>query len=156
MKSKGFSSIVTKDIDNHSGESLWRKYRDIKAFVINEISDIYASCMPPPSGISMEEIFIKTRYKFIFLFNYRLINLVVTLCTTNVTPFYQLGRKLLFQRLEEKKKEKVSKKKANELNKEGDVVELKQFDEKWFPTEWAVFLTYGIASSKPESAFFIE
>ena len=46
MKSKGFSSIVTKDIDNHSGESLWRKYRDIKAFVINEISDIYASCMP--------------------------------------------------------------------------------------------------------------
>ena len=156
MKSKGFSSIVTKDIDNHSGESLWRKYRDIKAFVINEISDIYASCMPPPSGISMEEIFIKTRYKFIFLFNYRLINLVVTLCTTNVTPFYQLGRKLLFQRLEEKKKEKVSKKKANELNKEGDVVELKPFDEKWFPTEWAVFLTYGIASSKPESAFFIE
>ena len=156
MKSKGFSSIVTKDIDIHSGESLWRKYRDIKAFVINEISDIYASCMPPPSGISIEEILIKTRYKFKLLFNYRLINLVVILCTTNLKPLYQLGRRLLFQRLEEKKKERVRKKKANELNKEGEVLEVKAFDEKWFPTEWAVFLTYGIASSKPESAFFIE
>ena len=112
--------------------------------------------MPPPSGISIEEILIKTRYKFKLLFNYRLINLVVILCTTNLKPLYQLGRRLLFQRLEEKKKERVTKKKANELNKEGEVLEVKAFDEKWFPTEWAVFLTYGIASSKPESAFFIE
>ena len=51
----------------------------------------------------------------------------------NVTSLYQLGRKLLFQRLEEKKKEKVTKKKANDLNKEGEVLELKAFDVKWFP-----------------------
>ena len=56
MKSKGFSSIIAKDIDIHSGESLWRKYRDINAFVIN------ASCMLPPSGISKDEcdIFVST------------------------------------------------------------------------------------------------
>ena len=61
LKSKGFSSSLTKEEDLHSGESLWRKFRDIKSFVVNEISHAYSKCMPPPSGVSIEEVLIKTR-----------------------------------------------------------------------------------------------
>ena len=60
-KSRGFSSAVSKEGDLHSGDSLWRKYREIKSFVVNDISDIFARNMPPPSGLSLEDNLLRTR-----------------------------------------------------------------------------------------------
>ena len=46
------------------GDTLWRKFKEIKAVIINEFSAIYSRNLPggqPPSGISYEEILDKTR-----------------------------------------------------------------------------------------------
>ena len=51
--------------DEHSGQSLWRKYAEIKKYVVNQITPIYAKLLGPDgklaSGISMEEVLFKTR-----------------------------------------------------------------------------------------------
>ena len=61
LKSRGFSSPVTKGGDLHTGVSLWRKYREIKSFIINDISDILAWNMHPPSGLPLDDMFLRTR-----------------------------------------------------------------------------------------------
>lgn len=51
--------------DEHTGQSLWRKYADIKKYVINSITPFYHKCLGKdgliPSGKSKEEILLKTR-----------------------------------------------------------------------------------------------
>ena len=54
-KSRGFSSAVSKEGDLHTGD------REIESFVVNDISDIFARNMPPPSGLSKEDILLRTR-----------------------------------------------------------------------------------------------
>ena len=54
-KSRGFSSAVSKEGDLHTGD------REIESFVVNDISDIFARNMPPPSGLSLEDILLRTR-----------------------------------------------------------------------------------------------
>jgi hypothetical protein len=33
---------------------------------------------------------------------------------------------------------------------------MKDFTADWYPQEWEVFLLYGVASEKPDKAFYIE
>ena len=51
--------------DEHDGISLWRKFADIKRYVIYQITPIYVKCLGKdgliPSGKSKEEILLKTR-----------------------------------------------------------------------------------------------
>ena len=45
------------------GDTLWRKFKDIKSVIINDLSVVYATNLPggqPPSGISYQEILDKT------------------------------------------------------------------------------------------------
>ena len=45
------------------GEFLWRKFKDVKAIIVNDFSALYASNLTggqPPSGISYQEILDKT------------------------------------------------------------------------------------------------
>ena len=48
----------------HTGSSIWRKYNEIRRYVINDISFAYSRKMPggqPPSGKSYEEILTQVR-----------------------------------------------------------------------------------------------
>ena len=48
----------------HTGVTVWRKYNEIRRFVINEISFIYSRKLPrgqPPSGKIYDEILIQVR-----------------------------------------------------------------------------------------------
>ena len=50
--------------DMHTGASVWRKYNEIRRFVINEISYVYSRMLPrgmPPSGKSYDEILLAVR-----------------------------------------------------------------------------------------------
>lgn len=106
--------------DEHDGISLWRKFADIKRYVINQITPIYLKCLGKdgliPSGKSKEEILLKTR-------------------------------QLLFQSEQDTAKSKSK-------NPRGYV--MKDFTADWYPQEWEVFLLYGVASEKPDKAFYIE
>ena len=49
------------------GESLRRKFKDIKTIVTNDFSSMYARNLPggrPPSGKSVEDILLSTRHVF--------------------------------------------------------------------------------------------
>ena len=87
MRSKNFIARICKTEDLHTGtryeisfyfvasnrntlfrlclgDTLWRKFKDIKAVIINDLSAVYATNLPggqPPSGISYQEILDKTR-----------------------------------------------------------------------------------------------
>lgn len=53
--------------DEHTGMTLWRKYAEIKKYIVNQITPIYAKQMGKdghlPSGISREEVLLVTREK---------------------------------------------------------------------------------------------
>lgn len=51
--------------DEHDGMSLWRKFADIKKYIINQLTPCYFKCLGKdgliPSGKSKEEILLRTR-----------------------------------------------------------------------------------------------
>lgn len=68
-RSKNYIVKVCKDDDYHDGESIWRKFGEIKRIVINDFTELYMKNLPGgqlPSGISKAEIIEKTR-KDVFL-----------------------------------------------------------------------------------------
>ena len=56
-------SVTT--VDEHDGMSLWRKFGDIKKYILNSLTPCYSKCLGKdgriPSGKSKEEILVKTR-----------------------------------------------------------------------------------------------
>jgi hypothetical protein len=56
---------TVQSCDEHTGMSLWRKYADIKKYIVNQITPFYFKCHGKdgllPSGISKEEVLLKTR-----------------------------------------------------------------------------------------------
>ena len=64
LRSKNFLGRTCLDSDLHTGDSLWRKFAEIKKIISNDFTDIYLKFLPggqPPSGLSMEDILEKTR-----------------------------------------------------------------------------------------------
>ena len=64
LRSKNFLGRTCLDSDLHTGDSLWRKYAEIKKIICNDFTDLYSKFLlggQPPSGLSMEDILEKTR-----------------------------------------------------------------------------------------------
>ena len=64
LRSKNFLGRTCLDSDLHTGDSLWRKYAEIKKIICNDFTDIYQKFTPggqPPSGLSLEDVLEKTR-----------------------------------------------------------------------------------------------
>ena len=69
LRSKNYVVKVCKEDDYHDGESVWRKFGEIKRVVVNDFTELYMKNLPGgqlPSGKSKEEIIEKTR-KDVFL-----------------------------------------------------------------------------------------
>ena len=69
LRSKNYIVKVCKIDDYHDGESIWRKFGEIKRVVVNDFTDLYMKNLPGgqlPSGKSKMEIIEKTR-KDVFL-----------------------------------------------------------------------------------------
>lgn len=69
LRSKNYVVKVCKVDDYHDGESVWRKFGEIKRVVVNDFTELYMKNLPGgqlPSGKSKEEIVEKTR-KDVFL-----------------------------------------------------------------------------------------
>jgi hypothetical protein len=114
LRSKNFLVTVDKlkATDLHTGSSLWRKFKELRLFLMNELSPMLAKRLPggqPPSGKTMAEILVAVR------------------------------------------KEAWDNAELKNAKSEGDVK--KPFDINWYPQEWEVFTTYGIASLNPADAF---
>jgi hypothetical protein len=59
MRTKNFLNATCKPTDMHTGESIWRKFKDIRRYIANDINPAYNQRLPGgqlPSGKSMEEI----------------------------------------------------------------------------------------------------
>ena len=69
LRSKNFVVKVCKPDDYHDGESIWRKFGEIKRVIVNDFTELYVKNLPGgqlPSGKSKAEIIEKTR-KDVFL-----------------------------------------------------------------------------------------
>ena len=64
LRSKNFIVKVCKPDDYHDGESIWRKFGEIKRIIVNDFTELYMKNLPGgqlPSGKSKIEIIEKTR-----------------------------------------------------------------------------------------------
>lgn len=64
LRSKNFLAKTCSLDDYHTGESIWRKFADIKKVICNDFTDLYHLQMPggiPPSGVSFAEVLNRTR-----------------------------------------------------------------------------------------------
>ena len=64
LRSKNFLRQTCLDADLHTGDSLWRKFAEIKKIICNDFTDLYVKFLPggqPPSGLSLEDVLEKTR-----------------------------------------------------------------------------------------------
>ena len=64
LRSNNFLIRSCEPKDLHTGDSLWRKYAEIKRVVVNDFTDLYNSFIPcgqPPSGLSLEDVVYNTR-----------------------------------------------------------------------------------------------
>jgi hypothetical protein len=58
MRTKNFLNPTCKPTDMHTGESIWRKFKDIRRYIANEMNSAFSLRLPGgqlPSGKSMEE-----------------------------------------------------------------------------------------------------
>jgi hypothetical protein len=58
MRTKNFLSPTCKPTDMHTGESIWRKFKDIRRYIGNEMNSAFSLRLPGgqlPSGKSLEE-----------------------------------------------------------------------------------------------------
>lgn len=64
MRTKNFLNPTCKPSDMHTGESIWRKFKDIRRYIANDMNAAYSRRLPGgqlPSGKSMEEILHQVR-----------------------------------------------------------------------------------------------
>lgn len=67
LRSKNFVVKVCKPDDYHDGESVWRKFGEIKRVVVNDITNLYMKNLPGgqlPSGKSKSEMIEQTRKEY--------------------------------------------------------------------------------------------
>lgn len=64
LRTKNFLQSSCKPCDMHTGESIWRKFKDIRRYMANEMGPAYSRRLPGgqiPSGKSMEEMLLLVR-----------------------------------------------------------------------------------------------
>ena len=64
LRSKNFTARSCSSSDLHDGESVWRKFGEIKKVISNVFTHVYNSKMPggiPPSGFSTADVLERTR-----------------------------------------------------------------------------------------------
>ena len=66
MRTKNFLNPSCKPSDAHIGESVWRKFKDIRRYIANEMNSVFTQCLPGdqlPSGKSMENILLLVYFR---------------------------------------------------------------------------------------------
>ena len=64
MRTKNFVNPSCKPSDMHTGDSVWRKFKDIRRYIANEMNSVFTQRLPGgqlPSGKSMEDILLLVR-----------------------------------------------------------------------------------------------
>jgi hypothetical protein len=105
----------------YTGISLWRKWKDIRAYVVNQCMPIWNKMEPFPSGTQVEDALKEVRLKL----------------------WEQKEEKRLRERQVRDRKKVATAPPGSSLKPTGGSSLALPMPEGWFPTEYMVFVTHG-------------